>query len=351
MIAVSDELTTILRKKVGHLVGSFEQLIHVREVVLLNGSADGMRCLQVFNPQGISAEIFLDRCMDIGWAQASDCQLSWISPRGTVASARTNPIDDEWLHSFGGGLLTTCGLVSTGMPSEDRGRKFGLHGRIGMIPCERSTCELAESTHFSHASNSGFESWSDGLELRISGEMREAALGRENLRLRRTLHFSLNQRSIVVDDCIINDGYVSSGLMFRHHLNFGFPLVSTGSIIDSNVRIQGFREKTDSVVEKFPTVLVQNDAVEGVTYCSLAPATRFGWLSIVSPEGHKVRVTFNGEAWSNLLIWRNPSPGVNVLGVEPATSHDGGRKEARQEGSLLYIEPGESRVFSTRIDV
>ena len=40
----------------------------------------------------------------------------------------------EWLYSFAGGLLTTCGLTHVGGPEEDEFGRRGLHGRISNLP-------------------------------------------------------------------------------------------------------------------------------------------------------------------------------------------------------------------------
>ena len=47
-------------------------------------------------------------------------------------------------------------------------------------------------------------------------------------------------------------------------------------------------------------------------------------------------------------MWRNASPGVNVLGLEPSTSRDGGRAES---GELIMLQPGEARTYVTEIIV
>ena len=42
-------------------------------------------------------------------------------------------------------------------------------------------------------------------------------------------------------------------------------------------------------------------------------------------------------------------PGVNVLGVEPSMSRDGGRAEALLDGELRWLAPGESRRYATTV--
>lgn len=47
----------------------------------------------------------------------------------------------DWLRSFGGGLVVTCGLDHFGSPSLDQGETFGLHGRVSNVPAARVNYE------------------------------------------------------------------------------------------------------------------------------------------------------------------------------------------------------------------
>ena len=47
--------------------------------------------------------------------------LAWRSPTGNIAPGLYEPQGIGWLRGFHGGLLTTCGLRNTGIPSDDEG--------------------------------------------------------------------------------------------------------------------------------------------------------------------------------------------------------------------------------------
>ena len=97
----------------------------------------------------------------------------WYSRNGIVAPAYFDVRGSEWLHSFAGGLFTTCGLRQVGQPCVDAGEELGLHGRIANTPAE----DVAIS-----------ESWEDDdFVLAVSGTMRETKVFNEDLRLTRTI--------------------------------------------------------------------------------------------------------------------------------------------------------------------
>jgi hypothetical protein len=46
-----------------------------------------------------------------------------------------------------------------------------------------------------------------------------------------------------------------------------------------------------------------------------------------------------------------PAAGVHVLGVESANCHVGGRAEESERGTLVMLEPGESRAYELELAV
>ena len=43
--------------------------------------------------------------------------------------------------------------------------------------------------------------------------------------------------------------------------------------------------------------------------------------------------------------------GEYVLGIEPGNCHVGGRKKAREDGTLEFIKPGEIREFKLEVEI
>ena len=102
--------------------------------VLDDGPGRGTPIAWVNTGSGLRYKVVIGRCLDIADAFYNQHSLAWLSCAG-VTNARPNADHGfEWLYTFGGGLLATCGLTHTGEPEEDETGCRGLHGRIGNAP-------------------------------------------------------------------------------------------------------------------------------------------------------------------------------------------------------------------------
>ena len=319
------------------LVGAPDQLVMVERLVRDEGPGRGAPVLLVHNPGGVSFEVLLDRAMDLGWAHAGGMPLAWRSPRGTVESSRHEATGMGWTRTFGGGLLSTCGLASTGMPSQFDGVDHGLHGRIGHLPAENVRwCLTGE----------------DGeLFVEIVGDVVEAALGHPTLALRRRIVAATARPEIRVEDTVVNRGFEPAGHMFRHHLNLGHPLIGPGTVVSAEATVVGRRDATNKPCPALPWVLdvtATAPADETVLYCRPEPGPTCT-TTVTAVSGVRLHVEQTTGAWPLLVLWRDPSPGVNVLGVEPSTSRDAGRARAERDGEVVHLAPGQSREYRTRV--
>lgn len=318
-------------------VGAPHQLVSVARVVLDEGTARGAPALVIRNPAGISMTVLIDRCLDIDWADACGIPLAWRSPLGPVASARHEAGGHGWARTFGGGLLSTCGLSSTGAPSTVDGIHHGLHGRIGHVPAERVS--------YRHTT------WDGSRALEIRGQMVEGALGMPTLRLHRRLLLDCHRPRLRIEDTVINDGYTEAGHMFRHHINLGYPLVDDGTVVSSDTRVVGERDDPGIRVS-FPLVLTVSEAPEPerVLYASPLAGSTTAQVRVRGARA-TMAVVFGTDGFDHLVLWRDASPGVNVLGVEPSTSRDSGRARAAADGELIRLAHGQSRAYWTEIHV
>lgn len=348
-----------LPNQVRRLVAAQDQLFRVSSVVCDDGPAAGARMLEVHNPAGISFEVFADRCLDIGWADALGIPVAWTSARGDVASVRYEPQGAGWVRTFPGGLLATCGLESTGMPSKSGGVAYGLHDRIGHIPAENVTWRVDVCAGWAggvgegsaRVVQGGADGHGTGRVIVIEGDVTQTGLGCANLALHRTIMASTQMPRIEVTDVVTNRGYRRAGHMMRHHLNLGYPLVGPGSVLDSEATIVGGRDGKPSV-DSFPIHLdVRADAHEEVLYCVPPTGAASCGTRVTAPDGSWIRIEQQTDGWSQLVVWRDASEGVNVLGVEPSMSRDAGRAQAERDGEVIWLEPGEDRRYVTRIEV
>ena len=115
-------------------VGDLSQLAGVRLGEWSEGTERGVRTADVRTGSGFEFTVLLDRGMDIGPALYRGLPLGWISPAGFSHPAYYDPVGLGWLRTFGGGLLTGCGLTYLGAPGVDEGEALGLHGRLSHLP-------------------------------------------------------------------------------------------------------------------------------------------------------------------------------------------------------------------------
>src|SRR2546427_8346479 len=128
------------RRDLMRRVGRLEQVAGVRLVTLGDGVERGVRVLEFRTGTGFEFDVVVDRAFDIGRCEHAGRALAWTSRTGFAGPWFYEPVGLGFLRSFGGGLLTTCGLDHVLLPAEDTAEQYGypdkpretygLHGRV-----------------------------------------------------------------------------------------------------------------------------------------------------------------------------------------------------------------------------
>jgi galactose mutarotase-like enzyme len=324
-------------------VGDVSQLVSTRAARLADGNEDGVRIIDARAAGGLSATILADRGLDLGAVWAAGHQVGWQSTTGAVHPAYFH--EHDWLRSFHGGMLTTCGLQNVGLPSEDEGAGYGLHGRVSNIPARNVTHRVIEDE--------------GRLVAEVSGEMRETDVFGADLLLRRRITLPMGEPVLTVQDEVVNQGHTPTPLMLLYHLNLGYPVVAEGARLitpdaeitprDENAR-RGLAERAI-----FPPP--QDGFVENVFRHELA-ATDEATVSasVVNPDfeptgGIGLTVSWDPRQLPRMWQWRMLGPGMYLTGLEPANCGLGGRAAEREAGTLQVLEPGEVRRSGVSIRV
>lgn len=323
------------------LVGDMSQLAEVRLGELSDGVARGVRVADFYNAAGFAFTVLLDRGMDIGPAYFGGRALAWESPVGWAHPSRYEPDGLGWLYTFGGGLMTGCGLAWFGAPTVDEGEALGLHGRLSHIPAAKVQTGA---------------SWEDGqYVIWVQGEMREAAVHGSTLHLTRRISTTLNGTKLSVQDCVQNLGFEPAPHMMLYHCNFGFPVLSpsTELLVDDaevsprdedaaaglNVHTS-FEEPTPGYTEQvfYHTVNPDDDGYARAALVNRA--LEFG-----------AYVRYRQAELPCLVQWKHVGARQYVCGLEPATAWVEGRDKARQDGLLKILDPGEVVEYELEIGV
>ena len=323
--------------------GRLSQVGGVTSFVHNSGKAKGTSTLRVRTATGLEFWVVPDRGMDIFEASFRGKSLAWHSPTGMVHPAYATHQGLDWLNSFAGGLLCTCGLSNAGAPSVDLGENLGLHGVISNTPAERIEWS---------------EKWvDDDCLISVSGSVRETSVHGHNLVLERTISTSLQSACITVRDCVENHGLRDSPLMLLYHLNFGFPLLTATSEIHAP---SGDPEpatehaaKTRSDWHLFSPP--QRGMAERVYFHSMRP-DEHGRVTVVlvsdrNDPHYGISICYDAAALPEFVEWKMTSTNHFVLGLEPGNCRSTGRDAERTRGALQTIAPGERRTFELEICV
>ena len=255
------------RAQLARLAGDTAALGGVRSVVLDDGAERGIRALEFRTGSGLAFDVLVDRAMDIGPAQHAGRSFGWTSATGFRHPALHEYRDEDglaWLRSFSG-LIVTAGLDHTLFTAEVDAAQYnypfrksvwnGLHGRVANIPAR--LVGYGEEWH-----------GSDTCTLWAEGEVRQAAVFGEHLRLRRRIETDLGSNAIRLIDTVTNHGFDQTPHMLLYHINLGWPLVdadarlvapiartrfSTESVQRQRVSYQRFPEPQTGFVEQVYT--------------------------------------------------------------------------------------------------
>ena len=113
-------------------VGTEEQVYGVRRLILDEGNARGAALYQVSTAGGLDFDVLPDSGLDIGRLRWRGVNVNYMTKNGYDAPSRFLPVPDNFDHTFPGGMMYTCGLLSVGPQCRDEegdGEFHPLHGR------------------------------------------------------------------------------------------------------------------------------------------------------------------------------------------------------------------------------
>ncbi len=314
------------------LTGAMDQLAGVCLVEYVDGKARGLRAAEVWTGSGLRFAVWLDRGMDIGPAEFAGHSLAWLHPAlGTPG--QFEPEKHGWVRTFGGGLMTTCGLTFFGQPEQDGAESLGLHGRISHIPAQNVRV------------TTGWQG--DDYVLTIEGDVRQAVLFGENLLLTRRITTRLGATSFRVEDRVRNDGFRATPHMLLYHCNFGFPVVSPDSELIITPRDEAVRPR-DAAAERGLAAhtrfeLPTPDYAEQVFFHHpRADEAGYVTASVINRSlDFGTFVRYRAAELPALAQWKMMGAGDYVCALEPATNHESPRAKLREQGQLNMLAPGE----------
>lgn len=327
-------------------VGDISQIAGIRLAQLEDGKERGVRIAEFRTGAGLNFTVLLDRGMDISNADYCGRPLNWRSATGDVAPQFYDEPGLEWLYSFFGGLLCTCGMSYCGAPCEDEGKKLGLHGRVSNIPAKEISVN---------------QRWvGDEYVFSVTGKVVETYVFGPVLQLTRTISSALGARQLTVHDEVENIGYDTVPHMYLYHINLGFPVVDAGAeFIAPVTKVIPRDAEAEEGKENFHLFHEPTAGYKEKVYFHEMATTPNGdtMAGIVNracdPEhgGFGVCIVYNKNEFPNFNQWKQMGQGVYTVGLEPANCRTEGRARERQRGTLVFLKPGEKRSYTVRFRV
>ena len=313
-------------------VGNQAQLVTLRRVTVDEGKARGTQIIEVKTAGGLELDVLPDAGLDIGQCRYKGINMSWMSKNGYDSPAAISPYETEFVNTFPGGLLYTCGLRSAGPANRDKGEWHPLHGRYHSLAADQVCAELVDD------------------EILIRGTIRETALFGHCLELKRTIRIPAFDTAVTIEDTVTNQTPQDEEIMQIYHCNFGYPLLSE----QAKLFLPEEREttpRTEFAKTGLERTCVFDAPIPGEEERVFFQKMRKEyWARLQNPAlGTQMTISWSGETLPILSQWRSMASGDYVLGLEPTNCYIMGRHDERENGTLPVLKAWESITNTVKI--
>ena len=314
-------------------IGNPSQIATLRRLTLAEGKARGTEIIEIKTAAGLELELLPDTGLDIGQTRFKGINMSWMSKNGYDSPAVINPYETEFLNTFPGGLMYSCGLRSAGPANRDNGEWHPLHGRYHSLAAEHVSTEIGDE------------------EIVVKGVIRETALFGHALEMKRTVRVPVFGSSITVEDTVTNQTPRDEEIMQIYHCNFGYPLLSE----KARLILPDKREtlpRSDFAKTGLGRELEFDLPIPGEEErVFLQKMEKEYWARLENSEiGVSMTISWSGDTLPILSEWRSMAAGDYVLGLEPTNCYISGRHAERENGTLPVLKAFESISNTVKIE-
>lgn len=323
-------LTELIKK--GY-IGNPAQLVTLRRVTVAEGKAKGTGIIEVRTAGGLELDLLPDAGLDIGQCRFRGVNMSWMSKNGYDSPASISPYETEFVNTFPGGLLYTCGLRSAGPANRDNGEWHPLHGRYHSLPADNITTDIS------------------GDELLVKGTIRETALFGHVLEVKRTVRIPVRGAAVTVEDVVTNQTHFDEEIMQIYHCNFGYPLLSERAKLVLPAARRTI-PRTEFAATGLGRECMFDPPVPGEEERVFFHLMEREFAArLENPElGVNMTISWSGDTLPVLSQWRCMAAGDYVLGLEPTNCYIHGRHEERENGTLKVLRAFENVKNTVKIE-
>ncbi len=269
-------------------LGNSKQIINAYKLVFTAGAEKGKNCILVNNG---SLEVLFneDNALDIFWVKYRGINLSFLTKNGLNTKSAT------FKETFEGGFLYTCGMDNVSSCEKDK----PIHG----------------SLHHTKAEDVSVNVLND--KVIVSGIVRQSGLFSENIVLKR--NFEIYSDKILINDCVVNQGYTDAEYCLLYHTNYGYPFLDENLILDADVKSsEGLTTYAQSRIDKRTRITPPVDGGEEEVFYNVL---NVGDFSLTNKNlGIKVEMRYDLNDFPVTLQWKSMVSGDYALGIEPSTT-------------------------------
>ena len=337
-------------------VGHISQIGGVQLSTFGDGPQRGVRYLEFRTGTGFNFKVCIDRGMDVCACEYQGLSLGLVPPTHFPGPWY---FEDQagfgWLRTAMGGLVNSCGLLHIGNPEEAdishyrfparQKERYGVHDRIALTP--------GKLKYYGERWD-GDECW-----IEAEGELIQAQVYGENLRLTRKYSTQLGESKFLMHDVVENCGYSPTTHMLLYHINLGFPFVSKGAEF-----IAPFSPQSPPLVlagkeniKKEPKIGDPQSHLElHVLQHSLlqeddgSVPIAFINQGLNQDSGLGIFIIYNGKEFPCFIESRQICIGHNSVSLEPCTNGFN-REELERGDKLIVLDPGEKREYHLEIGI
>jgi hypothetical protein len=316
---------------------------------IADGAGRGVRALCFNTGGGLRYRVLVDRGLDIDQAFYQQHSLAFLTHKGVTPSMRGLDRHLDWLKSFPGGLLTSCGPFNVGPAGNDAGEDLPLHGVHSGTAAEIESLVQPDPR-------------SGRMEMSVTAVLRYGSLFGPCVTLRRTITSRLGQNTIEFADEFFNAGNTVAPHAWLLHINFGYPLVDAGAefcydsptVEPTDTDLSRSRFKPGVNYKRIPgPTEAHRGGNESVAYLKPKPVDRPGntTVGIINRKlSLGAAIHYNTREFPLCVNWQHWGPGEYVTALEPVNGSVAGRWNDREKGILDHLEPGEKKTYRYAIE-
>ena len=241
---------------------------------------------------------------------------------------------------FFGGMMLTCGLRNIGLPCRENGAYYGPHGNITSVPAEHVNIHYFEEN--------------GAPAVSISALMRDNGYG-TRLLLKRTVTIRYGINEVDLQDQVENDGFEPSPFMVLYHFNIGYPLLSEcAKLLLPTQKVTPRTQHAADHAAQYLEITSPAAGYEEMCYYHDLKADENGWASagIYNEKEHLgLKILYDKQNLDHFVQWKMLAKGTYVMGLEPCNATINGMADARENGTLKTILPGEKKHMHLKLSI